>query len=138
MSLQSKSDPIHRLSKAIQAVAGISCPRAMYTIIQNLLSTGKADRFEIKRLCETLSKSQRLIEVRITTFAMWGPSPELDRLTDSMLECFETLRGVENVIFPMKCGIESTDRHGLGMNQEVITGTDKAREKAKRMMTSRR
>ena len=137
MSFQSKSEPFHRLSKAIQAVTRASCPRAIYPIIQKLLSTGKADRFDIKRLCKTLSKSQRLIEVRITTFRSYRSSPEVDTITDSILECFEILRGVENVVFPMSCGVETTDRHEVSMFTGAITGTDKAREKARRIMTSR-
>ena len=56
-------------------------------------------------------------------------------MTDSMLECFETLRGVGNVVFPMSCRREWTDR--CGPHLWAVTGTDKAREKAKRIMTSR-
>lgn len=57
-------------------------------------------------------------------------------MTDEILECFETLRGVENVVFPMKCGRETTALHGMDRNSWAITGTDKAREKARRIMTS--
>ena len=110
---------------------------AMYQITQSLLYTDKADEINNKRLCETLGRSRRLSEVRITTFAEFRTSLVLDRMTDRMLECFETLRGVENVVFPMTCGVESTTKYYMNTDKWAITGTDKAREKARRIMTSR-
>ena len=91
----------------------------------------------MKRLCETLNRSRRLIEVRITTFTIVESTPWCDAMTDSMLECFEAIRGVEKVVFPISCGREVTYKHGLDPNHCAITGTDKARGKAKRVMTGR-
>ena len=102
-----------------------------------LLCTNKADEFDMKRLCETLSRSRRLVEVRITTFTAIKSDAWLDKITDEILECFESLRGVENVVFPMECGEESTAMHGVGWRSWAITGTDEARDKIKKIMTSR-